>query len=64
MTFEPPLLPALDGSSFESQISISDDPPDYDSANRVLKVREGGRREGWEGRRGERRREGGREGEL
>ncbi len=39
VTFEPPLLPALEGASFETQISIADDPPDYDSANRVLKVR-------------------------
>ena len=38
ITFEPPLLPALGGASFETQISLADDPPDYDSANRVLKV--------------------------
>ena len=38
VTFDPPLLPALQGSSFESQISVADDPPDYDRANRVLKV--------------------------
>lgn len=38
VTFEPPLVPALQGGSFETQISIADDPPDYESANRVLKV--------------------------
>lgn len=38
VTFDPPLLPALQGSTFETQISLADDPPDYDRANRVLKV--------------------------
>ena len=41
ITFEPPLLPALGGANFETQISVADDPPDYDSANRVLKVSTG-----------------------
>lgn len=36
---DPPLTPAL-GKSFETQISIPDEPPDYDNANRVLKVKE------------------------
>lgn len=35
---DPPLTPAL-GKSFETQISIPDEPPDYDNANRVLKVK-------------------------
>ena len=38
VTFNPPLEPALYGSAFETQISLSDDPPDYSSANKVLKV--------------------------
>ena len=37
-TFDPPLLPALQGSAFETQISLADDPPAYDEANKVLKV--------------------------
>lgn len=35
--FSPALIPAL-GKSFETQISISDEPPDYDKANRALQV--------------------------
>ena len=37
-TFDPPLLPALQGSAYETQISLADDPPAYDEANKVLKV--------------------------
>ena len=37
--FESPLVPALQGTSFEAQISITDPPPEYESVNRVLKVR-------------------------
>jgi len=36
-TCDPPLVPAL-GNSFEAQVSISDAPPEYDKANKVLKV--------------------------
>lgn len=35
-TSNPPLSPAL-GRSYETQISIPDEPPEYDSANRALK---------------------------
>ena len=34
----PPLRPALRGRSFETQLSLTDAPPDYDKANKVLKV--------------------------
>ena len=37
-TFDPPLAPALHTNSLESQFSTPDDPPDYERANRVLKV--------------------------
>lgn len=47
VTFDPPLLPALQGSVFETQISVADDPPDYHRANRVLKVRGSGGSGDW-----------------
>lgn len=34
---EPPLVAALGGRGFETQISLTEAPPDYDRANRVLK---------------------------
>ena len=37
-SFQPPLLPALEGSSFETHISIEDNPPDYGTENGALKV--------------------------
>lgn len=37
LTSDPPLVPALRGRSFETQVSITDAPPEYDKANRVLK---------------------------
>lgn len=40
LTSEPPLVPALHGTSFETQVSLTDAPPDYYKANQVLKVRQ------------------------
>ncbi|XP_064405967.1 uncharacterized protein LOC135351008 isoform X2 [Halichondria panicea] len=37
LTFDPPLMPALQGKSFETQFSVTSAPPEYDKANRVLK---------------------------
>lgn len=37
LSSEPPLIPAL-GKGFETEISIPDEPPDYDNAHRVLQV--------------------------
>ena len=38
LTFDPPLVPALQVTGFDTQISIADDPPDYERANKVLKA--------------------------
>ena len=38
LTSDPPLVPVLHGKSFETQVSITDAPPEYDKANKVLKV--------------------------
>ena len=38
-TFDPPLAPALQAINFETQFSMADEPPDYERANKVLKVR-------------------------
>lgn len=37
LSSEPPLIPAL-GKGFETEISIPDEPPDYDNAHRVLQL--------------------------